>query len=121
MSSNRFKNSGLNTRFDSSRILSRIASYDPWPTAQCRLAFDQLVAHVRCHDDNRVSEIDLLAKAIALFQNLEQQMHDIGMSLFDLIEQDNGVRAASTSPKPRSALSLISSAKSDAEPVEKRP
>src|SRR3984893_11337390 len=29
MSSNRFKNSGLNTRFDSSRIFSRIASYDP--------------------------------------------------------------------------------------------
>jgi hypothetical protein len=32
MSSNRFKNSGLNTRFDSSRILSRIASYDLWST-----------------------------------------------------------------------------------------
>src|ERR1700752_245961 len=31
MSSNRFKNSGLNTRLDSSRILSRIAAYDPWP------------------------------------------------------------------------------------------
>ena len=31
MSSSRFKNSGLNTRFDSSSILSRIASYDPWP------------------------------------------------------------------------------------------
>src|SRR4029077_12254803 len=31
MSSNRFKNSGLNPRLDLPRILSRIASYDPWP------------------------------------------------------------------------------------------
>src|SRR5277367_1593779 len=98
MSSNRFKNSGLNTRFDSSRILSRIASYDPWPAIAPKpivvLAFDQLGAHIRGHDDNRVSEIDLLAKAVgnlALFQNLEQEMHDIRVSLFDLIEKHNSV------------------------------
>jgi hypothetical protein len=66
--------------------------------AQRRLAFDQLGAHVRSHDDNRVSEIDLSAKAVrdfALFQNLEQEMHDIGMSLFDLIEEHNRVGAPS--------------------------
>jgi hypothetical protein len=40
--------------------------------AHRRLAFDQLGAHVRGHDDDRVAEIDLLAKAVgdfALFQN----------------------------------------------------
>ena len=66
--------------------------------AQGRLAFDQLGAHVRGHDDNRVPEIDLLAKAVgdfALFQNLEQEMHDIRMSLFDLIEQHHRVGAPS--------------------------
>src|SRR4029077_15827803 len=48
--------------------------------------------------DNRVSEIDLLAKAVgnlALFQNLEQEMHDIRVSLFDLIEKHNSVGAPS--------------------------
>ena len=43
-------------------------------------------------------KIDLLAKAVgdfALFQNLEQEMHDIRMSLFDLIEQHNRVGAPS--------------------------
>ena len=68
--------------------------------AQRRLAFDQLGTHVRSHDDNRVSEIDLLTKAVgdfALFQNLEQQMHDIRMSLFDLIEEHNRVGAAANS------------------------
>src|SRR6202040_914841 len=66
--------------------------------AQRRLAFDQLGTHVRSHDDNRVSEIDLLTKAVgdfALFQNLEQEMHDIRMSLFDLIEEHNRVGAPS--------------------------
>jgi hypothetical protein len=54
--------------------------------AQRRLAFNQLGAHVRGHDDNSVPEIDLLAKAVsdfALFQNLEQEVHDIRMRLFD--------------------------------------
>jgi hypothetical protein len=67
MSSNRFKNSGLNTRSDSPRILSRIASYDPWSAIAPKPApFVRLissVAHVGGHDDNRVPEIDLLAKA----------------------------------------------------------
>ena len=65
-----------------------------------RLAFDQLGAHVRSHDDNRVSEIDLLAKAVgdfALFQNLEQEMRDIRMSLFDLIGEHHRVGASSNS------------------------
>src|SRR6516162_5075012 len=94
MSSNRFRNSGLNTRFDSSRILSahRLVGLvaGDGAKAQSRLAFDQLGAHVRGHDDNRVPEIDLLAEAIgdfALFQNLEEQMHHIRVSLFDLIEE----------------------------------
>src|SRR6516225_5412480 len=104
MSSNRFKNSGLNTRFDSSRILSRIASYDPWPAmAPKPSAVWRLISsapHVRGHDDDRVPEIDLLAKAVsdfalALFQNLEQEVHDIRMSLFDLIEEHNRVGAPS--------------------------
>jgi hypothetical protein len=58
--------------------------------AQRRLAFDQIGAHVRGHDDDGVPEIDLSPKAVgdfALFQNLEQQMHDIRMSFFDLIEE----------------------------------
>jgi hypothetical protein len=40
-----------------------------------------------------------LAKAIgdfALFENLEQEMNDIRMRLFNLIEQDNGVRAVAS-------------------------
>ena len=40
----------------------------------------------------RPAKIDLLAKAVgdfALFQNLQQEMHDIRMSLFDLIEEHN--------------------------------
>jgi len=66
--------------------------------AHRRLAFDQLGADVRGHDDNCVPEIDLAAKAVgdfALFQNLEQEMHDIRVSLFDLIEQHNRVGATS--------------------------
>jgi len=57
---------------------------------------------VRSHDDNRVSEIDLLAKAVrdfALFQNLKQEVHDIRMSLFDLIEEHKRVGAPSTASK----------------------
>jgi hypothetical protein len=41
-------------------------------------------------------EIDLFAKAVgdfALFQNLKQEMHDILMSLFYLIEEHNRVGA----------------------------
>jgi hypothetical protein len=49
-----------------------------------RLAFDQLGAHVRSHDDNRVPEIDLLAKAVgdfALFQNLPSTLFPKAWSL----------------------------------------
>src|SRR4029077_19848388 len=102
MSSNRFKNSGLNTRFDSPRnlVAHRLVRSVACNRAKAhrRLAFDQLGAHVRGHDDNRVPEIDLLAKAVgdfALFQNLEQQIHDIRISLFDLIEEHNRVGAPS--------------------------
>src|SRR6516164_6091555 len=66
--------------------------------AQRRLAFDQLGTYVRGHDDNRIPEIDLSAKAVgdfAFFENLEQQMHHIRMSLFDLIEQHYRVGAPS--------------------------
>src|SRR6202162_6094345 len=100
MSSNRFKNSGLNTRFDSSRILSRIASYDPWPAiAPKPNAVWRLISSAPTFEVMMMivfRKIDLLAKAVgdfALFQNLEQEMHDIRMSLFDLIEEHNRVGA----------------------------
>src|SRR5215469_14830446 len=101
MSSNRFRNSGLNTRFDSSKILSR--RLEGFVTgdrtkAQRRLPFDQFGAHVRGHDDNRVPEIDLLAEAIGdftLLQNLQQQMHHIRMSLFYFIKKHYRVGAPS--------------------------
>src|SRR6266436_4232468 len=101
MSSNRFKNSGLKTRFDSSRILSRIASYDPWPAmAPKPSAVWRLISSAPTFE---VMMIIVFRKSIfwprlsvfALFQNLEQKMHDIRVSLFDLIEEHNRVGAPS--------------------------
>ena len=100
--------SGLNTvlfRLESCRFVRSVVG--DCAKSHHRLAFDQLGTYVGSHDDNRVSEIDRLAEAVgdfALFQNLKQEMHDIRMSLFYLIEEHNRVGAPSNSFEERTAF-----------------
>ena len=70
-----------------------------------RLVFRLLEAHlcfpieqgstdVRGHDDNGVAEVyraSLGVGQLAIFQNLEQHVEDIGVSLFDFVEQDHAI------------------------------
>ena len=52
---------------------------------------------VRGHDDQRVLEVDEVPVGVgqdAVLQDLEEQVGDVGMSLLDLVEQDDAVRVA---------------------------
>ena len=52
---------------------------------------------VRSHHEDRVLEVDRVAETVgelAVFKDLEQQVEDIRVRLFDLVEQHNGVRIA---------------------------
>ena len=52
---------------------------------------------IRGHNDNGVSKIDFAGKAIgdlAVLENLQENVPDIGMGFFDFIEKDNAVGAA---------------------------
>ena len=57
---------------------------------------DQISAEIGGHDDDRIAEVDLAAEGIgeaSLFQNLEQQVHHIGMRFFDFVEKDDAIGA----------------------------
>ena len=56
-----------------------------------------LAARVGCHHDDGVFKIDLAAVGVgdlAVVKNLQQDVHHIGMRLFDLVEEDDGVGLA---------------------------
>src|ERR1700680_874030 len=102
MSSKRFKNSGLNTRFDSSRILSRIASYDPWPAiapkpmAVWRLTNSAPTFEVMMIIVFRKSIFwPRLSVILPSSRIWSRRCVTSGMSLFDLIEQHNRIGAPS--------------------------
>ena len=57
---------------------------------------DIVAAEVGGHDDHRVAEVDSAPPGVgqpAVVENLKQDIEDVGMRLFDLVEQDDGVRA----------------------------
>src|SRR6266436_4537290 len=100
MSSNRFKNSGLNTRFDSSRILSRIASYDPWPAiAPKPITVWRLVDEVR----GRVPEIYIALKpGLTPSKAIEDKVVRVIETVIGKIAWPKGVRIVPDMPKTRS-------------------
>ncbi len=52
-------------------------------------------ADVRGHDEDHVLEIDRVPQAVgqlAVLENLEQDVEDIGVRLLDFVEQDNRIR-----------------------------
>src|SRR5579875_79302 len=60
-------------------------------------AVEQRRADVRCHDNNGIAEVyraALRVGQLAVLKDLEEHIKDIGVSLFDLIEQDHTVRLA---------------------------
>ena len=62
-----------------------------------RLFFDGVGADVGGHQNNRVPEIDHPADVVgqfALFQDLQQQVPNIRVSLFDLVEENHGIGLA---------------------------
>ena len=58
---------------------------------------DQLAADVRRHDDDRVGEIDGAAVAVgqaAVVENLQQDVEDVAMGLFDFVQQHDAIGTA---------------------------
>jgi hypothetical protein len=56
-----------------------------------------VAAGVGGHDDDRIGKGDHPAVGIgdlALVEDLKQDIHDVRMRLFDLVEQDHGIRLA---------------------------
>ena len=54
-------------------------------------------AEVRGHDDERVAEVDLIAERVGqdpIFENLQQNVGDVGMGLLDFVEQHDRIRIA---------------------------
>ena len=61
------------------------------------LFLDEFRADVGCQDDDGVPEVDFSAERIgdfALFEDLQKEVEHVGVRLFYLIEQHDGVRAA---------------------------
>ena len=90
MSSSRFKNSGLKcaTHDLEHGLLLRIGVQ---ATGQKRRT------EVRGEDQNRVAEVDgpsLPVRQPAVVENLQQHIEDIGVRLFDLVEQHHRIRSA---------------------------
>src|SRR5581483_1076472 len=64
------------------------------PEADGCFLVEQGSTDVRGHDNNRIAEVHRAALGVsqlAIFQNLEQHVEDIGVSLFDFVEQDHTV------------------------------
>ena len=58
---------------------------------------DRVGADVRGEQDDRVLEVDLASLAVLqrpFVEDLEEELQDVGMGLFDLVEQDDAVRPA---------------------------
>src|SRR5579875_292981 len=58
---------------------------------------DELGADVRGHDDDRVLEVDgspLAVGQAAVVENLQQHVEDVGVRLFDLVEEHHAIRLA---------------------------
>ena len=65
--------------------------------AKCALTFDGRGADVGGEDDDGIAEVDLAAHGVgdhAFFEDLKQQVHDIGVGFFDFVKKDHTVRAA---------------------------
>ena len=59
--------------------------------------FEEACPDVGRHDDDAVLEIDRVAERVgqlAVFKNLQQDVVDVRVCLFDLVEQQDGVRVA---------------------------
>ncbi len=57
--------------------------------------FDILRTNVRCHDDDSVLEVDAAALRVgetSVVENLEENVENFRMSLFDLVKKDDGIR-----------------------------
>ena len=93
-----FRNSGLNERLSSAVTLSFIFSYcvcvlSCWKPRR-RVLVDHPCAQVRGHDDDGVPEIHLSAETVgheAVIKHLQEHVEDVGMSLFDLIEEHDRI------------------------------
>ena len=62
--------------------------------AEGRFVLDRLGTGIGRHDEDRVAEIDVPAEGIGeppLFHHLQEHVEDVGMGLFDLVEQHHGV------------------------------
>ena len=65
--------------------------------AEMRSFLNHLRADVRGHDDHRVFKINrtpVAVRQLAVIHDLQQNIEDIGMRLFDFIEQQHGVGRA---------------------------
>src|SRR5919198_1523820 len=63
--------------------------------AEGRLLFDGAATHIGGHDQNDVLEVDGAAVAVrqpAIIHHLQQDMEDIGVSFFDLVEEHHRIR-----------------------------
>src|SRR5690606_19492258 len=68
------------------------------PVAGSSALEDELAAHVRRHDDDAVPEIHhatLRVGQTTVIEDLEEEVEHLRMRLLDLVEQDDGVGAAS--------------------------
>ena len=71
------------------------------------LTLDNVGTHVGGEDDDGVTEIDLAAERVgdhALFQDLEEQVHDIRVGLLDFVEEHDGVGTAAHRLRELAAL-----------------
>ena len=60
--------------------------------------FDEFRADVGSHDDDGVAEVDFPGERIgnfSFFENLQEEVHDIGVGLLDFVEKDHAVGATS--------------------------
>ena len=72
-----------------SSILPREMSVEPWKPI-VPFFLNEARADVRSHDDDRVLEIDGVAQRIrqnAVLKNLQQDIENVRMRLFDLVKQ----------------------------------
>ncbi len=73
--------------------IARFTALEP----ERRLLLDKTRADVRRHDQDRVLEVDAIAKAVrevAVFEHLQQDIEDVGMRLLDFVEQHDRIRVA---------------------------
>ena len=65
--------------------------------AEAGLVLDDVCAEVARHDEQGVAEVDFAAKGVgeaAFFHDLQEHVEDVGVGLFDFVEQDDSVGAA---------------------------